>query len=159
MEKAFTERSKTMKMRILLTLVALFTGILLASPALAEMGHGHHPNGAEKSEKMMEKCKEMMDRHETMHAKMAEKDQRLQELLDRMNAADGEEKVTAIADVLNELIEQRRAMHGMMMKMGPDMVRHMMEHMDSAKMQEMMKQCPMMKKMKERADADHAEHH
>lgn len=148
-----------MSMRILLTLAVLFSAIFLVSPALAERDHGHHPDGAENSEKMMEKCKEMMERHQAMHAKMAEKDARLQELLDRMNAVDGEEKVSAIADVLNELIEQRRAMHGTMMKMGPAMMRHMMEHLDSDKMQEMMEKCPMMKKMKERADENHAEHH
>ncbi len=121
---------------------------------------------ADESAAMMEKCQEMGEKHEAMQQKMAEQNERLHERVEAMNAATGEEKVEAIATVINELIEQRQSMHDMMMKMGPEMMHHMMEHMNPDMMGEMMKDCPMMRMMKDKEKSTkenggkgHAGHH
>ncbi len=48
-------------------------------------------------------------KHREYMEKMAETDARLDDLVAAMNAAEGDEKVEAVAAVLNELISQRRA--------------------------------------------------
>jgi len=45
---------------------------------------------------------------------------RLDSLVNLMNRAKGERKVTAMADVINELVEQRKAMHRRMREMMHD---------------------------------------
>ncbi|HEU5171309.1 MAG TPA: hypothetical protein VFU46_12265 [Gemmatimonadales bacterium] len=69
---------------------------------------------------------------------------RLDTLVSRMNQATGNRKVTAMADVINELVAQRKAMH-----------EHMRRMMES-------RQGMMMRMMADSAPADttgHAEHH
>jgi hypothetical protein len=44
-------------------------------------------------------------------------DRRLDSLVSRMNRASGNQKVTAMAAVINELVAQRKAMHGHMQQM------------------------------------------
>jgi hypothetical protein len=147
-----------MKAGILSLFVAVFLlgGIGFVSPGFCEEKRNSHHGHVEMSpEKMMEMCRKMMARHEAMREKMAEKDERVQKLVESMNAATGDEKIEAMADVINELVDQRRAMHDMMMRMGPGMMRHMMEHMHPDMMQEMMRQCPMMREM----ENEHAGHH
>jgi len=58
----------------------------------------------------------------------------LDTLVNRMNRATGNKKVTAMADVINELVAQRRAMQGHM--------RQMMESRQGMRMQEMGKPAP-----------------
>lgn len=150
-------------MRTRVFLVLLFTCLFAATGFTAEKGYDATKK-ADKSAAMMEKCQEMGKKHEAMQQKMAERDARLQERVEAMNAATGEEKVDAIAAVINELIEQRQAMHDMMMKMGPDMMRHMMEHMHPDMTDEMMEKCPMMRMMKNKGTdkkqgGAHSEHH
>ena len=52
-----------------------------------------------------------MAEQKAMMAKMAAGDQRLADLVAKMNAAKGEERIAAMAAVLNELVAQRRQMH------------------------------------------------
>lgn len=59
---------------------------------------------------MMERCKEWQARHEKMMAEMKAMDARLDERLAAMNAAKGDQKVEAMAAVINELVSQRKAM-------------------------------------------------
>lgn len=61
----------------------------------------------------------MAARHEAMMAEHAVAAARIQELQDRMHAADGDAKVDAIAALLHEMLAQHRAMHAMMMGMHP----------------------------------------
>lgn len=151
-----------MKTRVLLVLVLT---CLFATTGFATEKSDEATKRDDKSVAMMDKCQEMMEKHEAMQVKMAERDAHLQERIDAMNAATGETKVEAIAAVINELIEQRHAMHDMMMKMGPEMMRHMMEHMHPEMTDEMMGKCPMMQKMKgkdaqkKEKPKDHADHH
>jgi DNA integrity scanning protein DisA with diadenylate cyclase activity len=54
---------------------------------------------------------EMMKRHQQMMANMKSADAKLDDLVATMNAANGEAKVTAIAQVVSELVRQQKTMH------------------------------------------------
>ena len=63
---------------------------------------------------------DMMQRHQQMMADMKAADAKLDELVRAMNAATGDAKVAAMAQVINELARQHQAMHqrmGMMDQM------------------------------------------
>lgn len=94
---------------------------------------------------MMAKCQAMMAEHETMMTGMKAAEQRLDDLVAKMNAASGMEKMTATANVVTEMVTQRRTMQEGMMKMQHGMMGHMMEHMQAGK--DSMAMCPMMKQM------------
>lgn len=59
----------------------------------------------------------MQARHAAMMQQHEQAAARIQELQDRMHAADGEAKVEAIEALLDEMLAQQRAMHAMMMGM------------------------------------------
>jgi hypothetical protein len=94
---------------------------------------------------MAAKCQAMMADHEKMMAEMKAADQRLGDLVAKMNAASGTEKADATAAVVSEMVAQRLAMRDGMMKMEHGMMTHMMEHMQAGK--DSMAMCPMMKSM------------
>jgi hypothetical protein len=94
---------------------------------------------------MAAKCQAMMADQEVMMAEMKSADQRLDDLVAKMNAASGTAKADATAAVVNELVSQRRTMRDGMMKMEHGMMAHMMEHMQAGK--DSMAMCPMMKQM------------
>ena len=80
----------------------------------------------------------------------------LDTLVNRMNRATGNKKVTAMADVINELVAQRRAMQGHM--------REMMESRQGMMMQDMGKPAPAKGPLTSGADSmaadtGHAAHH
>ena len=94
---------------------------------------------------MVEKCQAMMADQEKMMADMKVADQRLDDLVGKMNAASGVDKAEATAAVVNEMVTQRRTMRDGMMKMQHGMMAHMMGHMQAGK--DSMAMCPMMKQM------------
>ena len=94
---------------------------------------------------MAAKCQAMMADHEKMMTEMKAADQRLDDLVAKMNAASGMEKADATAAVVNEMVTQRRTMRDGMMKMEGGMMGHMMEHMQAGK--DSMAKCPMMTQM------------
>jgi hypothetical protein len=66
----------------------------------------------------------MMARHSMMMMTMDSLDRRLDSLAKLMNKSRGDQKVSAMAAVINELVEQRRAVHrrmGEMMRQRPGM--------------------------------------
>jgi len=73
-----------------------------SSPGAASVTGGHGD---------MADHKQKMAEQKAMMAKMAAADQTLADLTARMNAAKGEDKVAAMAAVLNELVAQRKQMH------------------------------------------------
>ena len=81
---------------------------------------------------------------------------RLDTLVVRMNAATGNRKVAAMADVINELVAQRRAMQGHMRKM-MDSRGGMMRMKDKSAAPEGAAPAP--KADSAPADTAHAEHH
>jgi hypothetical protein len=94
---------------------------------------------------MAAKCQAMMADHEKTMTEMKAADQRLDDLVAKMNAASGMEKADATAAVVNEMVTQRRTLRDGMMKMEGGMMGHMMEHMQAGK--DSMAKCPMMKQM------------
>ena len=94
---------------------------------------------------MEAKCQAMMAEREKMMTGMKAADQRLDELVAKMNTASGMEKMTATAAVVTEMVTQRRTMREGMMKMHEGMMSHMMEHMQAGAAS--MAMCPMMKQM------------
>src|ERR1051326_8139381 len=54
---------------------------------------------------------EMMKQHQQMMADMKAADAKLDALVSAMNAATGEAKVSAVAQVVNELVRQQKALH------------------------------------------------
>ena len=94
---------------------------------------------------MEAKCQAMMAEREKMMTAMKAADQRLDDLVAKMNTAAGMEKMAATANVVTEMVTQRRTMRDGMMKMQEGMMSHMMEHMQAGTGS--MAMCPMMKQM------------
>ncbi len=106
-------------------LAALSLALTVAAvPALAQTtkempaGHGHgmmHGQTAqEDSGDSSPRCDMMKKKQEKMMAKCKAMDSKLDELAAAMNSATGQEKIEAMAALLNELVAQRKAMHSMM---------------------------------------------
>ncbi|MBE0599610.1 MAG: hypothetical protein IH614_20410 [Desulfuromonadales bacterium] len=117
--------------------------LVVAAPAgalaQAQPGGGQMASG---SGEMPEACRQMLEQRTAMKKEMAEMDAKLQESTQKMNAAQGDQKVEAIAVVVNQLVDQHRAMHERMQAMGPMMMHHMAGHMKQGTME-----CPMMEQM------------
>jgi hypothetical protein len=62
--------------------------------------------------------------HQRMMADMKAADDRLQDLMSKMNAATGDQKVNAMADLLTQLVADQRKMHQHMMEMHDQMMSH-----------------------------------
>ena len=65
---------------------------------------------------------DMMKMHQQMMAEMKAGEAKLDALVKDMNAASGETKVTATAAVVNEPVQQHKAMHGRMGQMHQQMM-------------------------------------
>lgn len=65
---------------------------------------------------------DMMKMHEQMMAEMKAADSKLDALLKDMNDATGDAKVKAMAAVVDELVQQHKAMHGRMGQMHQQMM-------------------------------------
>lgn len=124
--------------------------LILAVPSLAAQTptptpKPHHAmaDKAKPPVDMAAKCQAMMAEHEKMMADMKAADQRLDDLVAKMNAASATDKATATAAVVTEMVAQRRTMRDGMMKMQHGMMGHMMEHRHAGK--DTMAECPMMK--------------
>jgi hypothetical protein len=93
---------------------------------------------------MAAKDQTMMADREKMMQEMTRADQRLGDLVAKMNAASGMQKTDATAAVVNEMVTERR-MRDRMTKMQNGMMAHMMEHMQAGTAS--MGMCPLMKPM------------
>jgi hypothetical protein len=80
-------------------------GALLVLAALAGSARAGDPAAGQPAEKPMGCCQQMMQNQKENAATLESKTA-------AMNAAQGTEKVDAIAAVVNELVVQHRAMHG-----------------------------------------------
>jgi hypothetical protein len=128
---------------VALVTAALSTTIVLAqSPAAGQNDMAAH--------------QQMMAERKAAMAKMAAADQKLTALVARMNTAKGEEKVTALAAVVNELVAQRTEMREQMRMQG-GMMERMMSHMSGMHgTGGMMNKAPTPDKA---AEPDHGAHH
>jgi len=95
--------------------------------------------------KMMEGCREMKEQKQKMKEDIEAQDAALTEQIAKMNSAPDDKKMSLMADVITQMVEQRITMDARKAKMEEAMMRHMMEHMQMGK--ESMSQCPMMKGM------------
>jgi hypothetical protein len=93
---------------------------------------------------MPAKCKAMMQKRQQMMQKCQKMDAKLDTLAAAMNTATGQKKIEAMAVLLNELVQQRKAMHQMMQMKG--MMSGMMRGMSKGAKHK----CKMMKKMMEK---------
>jgi hypothetical protein len=114
----------------------------------------------------------MMAERQQMMTNMRAMDQKLNDLVKKMDTARGTDKVDALAVIVKEMVSQRAQMRDRMMAMQGEMMTHMMQHMTAmqggmmgnrggqAGAMQSMTDCPMMKEVsKEPSTADHAEHH
>jgi hypothetical protein len=140
-------------MRIHKTVSALVAGCAVVvmsavSGLAAQPPQEHQPAATDQAKPpsgMEAKCRAMMAEREKMMTGTKAADQRLDELVAKMNTASGMEKMTATAAVVTEMVTQRRTMREGMMKMQEGMMSHMMEHMQAGAAS--MAMCPMMKQM------------
>lgn len=106
-----------------------------AAPGLGAQTPPEHKHAATDKAKqgsgMAAKDQAMMAERAKMMTDMKAADQRLDDLVAKMNSASGMEKMAATADVVNEMLTQRRTMRDGMMKMQEGMMSHMMEHMQA----------------------------
>lgn len=140
-----------MRMKRIVTLMVTGCAALMLSALPGIAAQTPHPAQhtatakAKPAAGMDAKCQAMMAERDKMMTEMKAADQRLDDLVSKMNAASGPEKTDATAAVVNEMVTQRRAMQSGMAKMQQDMMGHMMEHMQAGKSS--MAGCPMMKQM------------
>ena len=134
--------------RVLTAMVAGCAVVLMSAvPGLAAQTPQEHQHAATDQVKpasgMEAKCQAMMTEREKMMTAMKAADQRLDDLVAKMNTAAGMEKMVPTADVVTEMVTQRRTMRDGMMKTQDGMMSHMMEHMQVGSGS--MAMCPMMK--------------
>ncbi len=140
-------------MRLKRIVTAMMAGcaaiVISAAPGLSAQTPQEHQHAATDKTKqgsgMDAKCHAMMAEREKMMTAMKAADQRLDDLVVKMNTASGMEKTAAAASVVTEMVTQRRTMRDGMMKMQEGMMSHMMEHMQAGAAS--MAMCPMMKQM------------
>lgn len=148
------------RMRVAVVLVILVLGAAVVLGQTPASG-AHHDAAAEQGKPqasaMIGGQKDMAEQ-QAMRAKMAAADQKLDQLVAKMNAAKGDEKTAAIAAVVTELVAQRRQMQEQMTRMQSGMMDQMM-----ARMAAMHGTGGMMNKAPtpapEATAADHAAHH
>jgi hypothetical protein len=120
-----------------------------AAPRASQQDHeAHHPLGSPPPVSQAQEAG-MVDMHQRMMAEMVAVDSKLDALVAKMNAATGEAKLQAIAELLTAIVEERTAMRSGMMQM-QGQTGQTMQHMSqgmSPEMQKMMAECPMMKQM------------
>ncbi len=117
------------------------------STDMSKMKQAPAKGGGMMDGKMMEGCQAIKAQKQSMKEDMKAQDARLTEQMTAMNGAPDNTKVTLMAAVLTQMVEQRIAMDARKAKMEEAMMKHMMQHMQMGK--ESMSQCPMMKGMKD----------
>jgi hypothetical protein len=124
----------------------LMAGLALVF-ALGLGGQAQEPRAeqpqAQQPADMSARCKAMMAEHGKMMEEMKAADQRIDQLVAKMNQASGQAKVDAVAETVTEMVSQRRAMHARMTEMQGRMMSHAMEHMQAGPGSAAA--CPMMK--------------
>jgi hypothetical protein len=103
-----------------LAVVALTWGATRPGFDVAEAAQGQAAQGT--AQPQQPGMQDMMKMHEQMMVEMKAGDAKLDALVKDMNAATGEGKVMAIATVVNELVQQHKAMHGRMGQMHQQMM-------------------------------------
>ncbi len=129
--------------------IVAFATVFVASSLVAigqQTNHEkHQATTKSQSATSMSHCKQMMADKEKMRTHVIAMDNKLDDLVIVMERKSGNDKADAVADVVREMVTQRRMMNVEMAKMDAKMMDHMMQHMSSGTK---MANCPMMKGMK-----------
>ncbi len=114
----------------------------------------HAPTAAPADDQAKPKmdCQMMGEHMQKMHSMMQKMDQQLDEKVETMNKASGDSKIGAMAEVINELVSQRKMMHEKMGDMQQKKMQHMALHTHmqmgmNEQGKKTMTDCPMMKPM------------
>lgn len=107
--------------------------------------------------KMAERCQEMIKQKQKIKEEMKARDAELTEQLAKMNRAPEDEKVSLMAAVITQFIEQRISMDAKREKMQEEMMHHMRMHMMHIGKEPML-QCPMMERMKDMDESPSGAH-
>ncbi len=119
-----------------------------------QMNHEGHGMAAESSS---DEGNWMMERQQKMMNEIGAMDARLDELIREMDAAQGDEKSEAVAEVVRELVWQRKQLREKTTKLHSDMMYHVGSHMGMAMTDKTMatgEDCPMMRGMTESTEGD-----
>ena len=139
----------SMKTVVMAVMAGCAAAVIAAVPGVSAQTPQEHQHPATEavtpSPGMAAKDQAMMAEREKMMTAMKAADQRLDDLVTRMNAASGVEKTAATATLVTAIVAERRTMREGMMKMQDGMMSHMMEHMQAGAAS--MAMCPMMKQM------------
>lgn len=132
----------------------LLTGILATGLAAQTPEPAGNPKmGAE----MMEKCRAMMAKNLEWEAEVQAMEAKLDRLLGTMNAAKGNDKVDAMAAVVQSLVAQQKAVRQKCTGMHAEAMQHMMLHATAGASS--MAMCPMMGAKEASAGDEHSKHH
>ena len=149
---------------LVLASIVMATGLFAQTPPPAHDHSAQKPAPTGKpgmmDDKMMAHCVDMMQKHDQMKADFKAEDAKLDDLVTKMNTSTGADRVEAMGAVVTELSAQHKAQRTKTEAMQSDMMKHMMEHMQSGKPMSM---CPMMAKMQgapgDTKPVDHSGHH
>jgi hypothetical protein len=139
--------------------ILMLVGISLAQSHSQTEGSRHMSMHGE-HETTMESCERMKSQHEQVKATTGELDQKLSSLLKKMNLAQGDLEIEAMAAVVNTLVEQSSLVGQRLVEIVPH---HMAEHLEAqGDSQHSMMACPMMQEMSGSEEAagghDHSAH-
>lgn len=137
--------------------LAMALALAIGSPIQLQSASHAEGKGMMMDSKMMNKCQEIKKKKQQMQAKMKAQDAELTAAVACMNRAPQDKKLNLVADVVTQLVEQRKAMHAKKTKMQEKMMQHMMRHMQMGK--KSMSKCPIMKGMDEKSTDAHKRHH
>ncbi|GLI33315.1 hypothetical protein [Desulforhabdus amnigena] len=137
------------------------TGAESAGHQHGGMKHERHHKSGEGYSEMMERCKEMMAKHDQMVAEMKAMDEALDAKVTTMKTAKGDDKIAAMEAVIELMTTQRKEMRAKMADMQHAGMCCMMEKMHRNKGYEGMKgmkgmssMCPMMEENKPQAQPE-----
>lgn len=89
-------------------------GLILASAQIAASDEGRGPESKPHMRGEGSSSGDMKSRRQEMRTRMQEQQRKLDELASRMNQATGQDKVEAMAALLNEMVAQRKALRDRM---------------------------------------------
>lgn len=90
--------------------VVIGLGLMLVSAPFAAMEEGRGSEGKQHLQGEESSGGDMKSRRAQIRARMEERQSKLDDLAARMNQASGPEKIEAMAALLNEMVDQRKAL-------------------------------------------------
>ena len=108
----------------ILSVAVLMAPVFAQSAAAPQRDHDHATPTQKEQTAPAPKMGMMGQNHQRMMADMKTAHDRLQDLVARMDASTGDQKVNAIADLLKQLVADQSNMHRHMMEMHDQMMAH-----------------------------------